>query len=141
MAGIEPALYSFADYTLYQHWVHAHLRRAMELNHHRYYTEHLSRMPQQTIICLLSIIVRDTGFEPVVFLMYQIYSLALHHHRSRSPAIKKPPEINPGGLLYLSKFKVILQSHRGSTWYLHTNCTNYNMTFVFSLQSKSILLF
>ena len=30
-------------------------------------------------------IVGDTGFEPVVFLMYRIYSPALLRHRSRSP--------------------------------------------------------
>lgn len=30
------------------------MRRAKELNLHRFYTEHLSRMPQQTNICLLS---------------------------------------------------------------------------------------
>src|ERR1044072_2353196 len=29
-------------------------RRAMGSNHHRCYTKHLSRMPQQTNICLLS---------------------------------------------------------------------------------------
>ncbi len=70
----------------------------MESNHHRCYTEHLSRMPQQTNICLpsgYSKIVGDVGFEPTAFLMYRIYSLALLHRRSRSPKFARVEGFEP----------------------------------------------
>ena len=41
-------------------------------------------------------IVGDTGFEPVVSLMYRIYSPALLRHRSRTPGKQKTRTFCPG---------------------------------------------